>query len=69
MYCPIWFAPEGPKPGKLTTNLRILVGLWAKGYALRIPHVKPAAAPAAAPVFNNCRLVSIVASQFCRGAQ
>jgi hypothetical protein len=52
-------APEGPKPGKLITNFRMFVGLWAKGYALRIAHGKLTAALAAAPVFKSCRLVSM----------
>src|ERR1035437_435411 len=30
-YWPILLAPEGPRPGRVVTNLRMFVGLWANG--------------------------------------
>jgi hypothetical protein len=40
----------------------MFVGLWAKRHALRIPHVKPVASPAAASVFIIRAFVVTIAS-------
>ncbi len=69
-YCPILLAPAGPTPGRVVTNFRMLVGLWANGYARAVMNLKvrvsnrqgiAAAAPAIPNAFRNF-LRSIVSS-------
>src|ERR1035441_8056274 len=45
-YWPISLAPEGPKPGRVVTNFRMFVGLWANGQAR--PRSRSAPVPAKA---------------------
>jgi len=67
IYWPISFAPEGPTPGRLTANLRILLGLWEKAKARAPPNGRARATPvpARAPIFRKLRLF-VIFSSVCR---
>src|SRR4029077_11067073 len=57
MYWPISFLADGPSPGTDVTNLRRLVGLWAKAQARPLPRAGYNAipAPATAAFFRKSR--------------
>src|SRR5437868_6291713 len=53
MYWPISFFAVGPRPGRDTTNLRMLLGLWANGHAF--PRSAKVLAPARVAVLTKSR--------------
>src|SRR6266568_1231625 len=67
MYWPKLLAPEGPTPGRVVTNLRMFVGLWANGHAR--PRSISAPVPAKAVDLRKRRLfiISISWAQSCCG--
>src|ERR1039458_7020673 len=66
-YWPILLAPEGPRPGRVVTNLRMFVGLWANGQAR--PRSRSAPVPAKAVDLRKRRrfIVSTSLTQSCCG--